>query len=159
MWTWYTKLQHDRQSTTSPLLASHEHKTFGLWLWETLRHFVALTKCYLAGKCGVRPSTRIVGGVDSSPGDWPWQGMLTSSPNGYVFCGGSLVAPQWLVTASHCVKGTSPDSIYVRWEQFFFNTNLRTFLLKSINTATGESNEEQLAMFGIILIKFLRKKI
>lgn len=120
MWTWYTKLQHDRQSTTSPLLASHEHKTFGLWLWETLRHFVALTKCYLAGKCGVRPSTRIVGGVDSSPGDWPWQGMLTSSPNGYVFCGGSLVAPQWLVTASHCVKGTSPDSIYVRWEQFFF---------------------------------------
>lgn len=120
MWTWYTKLQHDRQSTTSPLLASHEHKTFGLWLWETLRLVVALTKCYLAGKCGVRPSTRIVGGVDSSPGDWPWQGMLTSSPNGYVFCGGSLIAPQWLVTASHCVKGTSPDSIYVRWEQFFF---------------------------------------
>jgi len=66
------------------------------------------------GKCGVRPSTRIVGGVDSSPGDWPWQAMLTSSPNSYVFCGGSLVAPQWLVTASHCVKGTSAGSIYVR---------------------------------------------
>ncbi|XP_073240341.1 trypsin-3-like [Porites lutea] len=64
--------------------------------------------------CGIRPSSRIVGGVDSSPGDWPWQAMLRSSPNGYVFCGGSLVAPQWLVTASHCVKGTSAASIYVR---------------------------------------------
>lgn len=68
----------------------------------------------LLGKCGIRPSIRIVGGEDSSPGDWPWQGMLTSSPNGPVFCGGSLVAPQWLVTASHCVKRASESSIYVR---------------------------------------------
>ncbi|XP_068744887.1 chymotrypsin-like protease CTRL-1 [Montipora capricornis] len=68
----------------------------------------------VVGKCGIRPSTRIVGGVDSSAGDWPWQGMLTSSPNGPVFCGGSLVARQWLVTASHCVKRVSAASIYVR---------------------------------------------
>ena len=74
--------------------------------------------CYPVGNCGIRPSTRIVGGVDSSPGDWPWQAMLTSSPNGYVFCGGSLVAPQWLVTASHCVKGTSAGSICVRYKSF-----------------------------------------
>lgn len=77
--------------------------------------------CYPVGNCGIRPSTRIVGGVDSSPGDWPWQTMLTSSPNGYVFCGGSLVAPQWLVTASHCVKGTSAGSIYVRYKSFILS--------------------------------------
>ena len=74
---------------------------------------------YLTGKCGFRPSTRIVGGVDSSPGDWPWQAMLTSSRNGNVFCGGSLVGPQWLATASHCVKGTSASSIYVRYVSLF----------------------------------------
>ena len=77
--------------------------------------------CYPVGNCGIRPSSRIVGGVDSSPGDWPWQAMLTSSPNGYVFCGGSLVAPQWLVTASHCVKGTSAGSIYVRYKSFILS--------------------------------------
>ena len=77
--------------------------------------------CYPVGNCGIRPSSRIVGGVDSSPGDWPWQAMLTSSPNGYVFCGGSLVASQWLVTASHCVKGTSAASIYVRYKSFILS--------------------------------------
>ena len=77
--------------------------------------------CYSVDNCGIRPSTRIVGGVDSSHGDWPWQAMLTSSPNGYVFCGGSLAAPQWLVTASHCVKGTSAASIYVRYKSFILS--------------------------------------
>ncbi|KAJ7393989.1 hypothetical protein OS493_003660 [Desmophyllum pertusum] len=67
-----------------------------------------------SGTCGFRPSTRIVGGEDASPGAWPWQAMLRWSPTGSVFCGGSLVAPQWVATASHCVKGSEAGSIYIR---------------------------------------------
>ncbi|XP_020608503.1 anionic trypsin-like isoform X2 [Orbicella faveolata] len=67
-----------------------------------------------ADGCGFRPSTRIVGGEDAPRGAWPWQAMLRWSPTGGVFCGGTLVAPRWVVTASHCVKGSEAGSIYVR---------------------------------------------
>ena len=65
------------------------------------------------GGCGIRPSTRIVGGTSARHGDWPWQAMLRTS-QGYSYCGGTLVAPQWVVTATHCVHGKSPGSVFVR---------------------------------------------
>ncbi|WP_369434357.1 trypsin-like serine protease [Psychromonas sp. MME1] len=47
---------------------------------------------------------RIVGGADSDPFEWPT--MVSIKVNrfrGQHFCGGSLIAPQWVVTAAHCV--------------------------------------------------------
>ncbi|KAK3746540.1 hypothetical protein QZH41_019864, partial [Actinostola sp. cb2023] len=59
--------------------------------------------------CGVKPqSTRIVGGNAVHPGAWPWQAMLmyysTTKNSWRQFCGGTLVTPEWVVTASHCVS-------------------------------------------------------
>jgi len=66
------------------------------------------------GSCGDRPKTRIVGGTKASAGDWPWQAMLMRGSFG--FCGGTLVAPQWVVTASHCVDKykNQPSRLRVR---------------------------------------------
>lgn len=45
---------------------------------------------------------KIVGGQEAKPGSWPWQVSLSHA--GDHLCGGTLVHPQWIVTASHCFE-------------------------------------------------------
>jgi secreted trypsin-like serine protease len=57
------------------------------------------------------PAQRIVGGsITSTP--QPWVAALLQ--NGRQGCGGSLIAPQWVVTAAHCVSGgANPTQVRV----------------------------------------------
>ncbi len=55
-------------------------------------------------------SPEIVGGQEASPGEWPWQVALVKKANGAdlyngQFCGGTIVAADWVITAAHCVEG------------------------------------------------------
>lgn len=45
-------------------------------------------------------SKRIVGGIDSAEGAWPWQVALLFK--GKQHCAGALVTSEWVVTAAHC---------------------------------------------------------
>jgi len=67
-------------------------------------------------KCGlpaIKPdtSTDIVGGKDAIPYSWPWQVALTQF-GFFQFCAGSLISPQWVVTAGHCFDGATDPSRY-----------------------------------------------
>ncbi|KAF7208159.1 elastase-1 [Nothobranchius furzeri] len=52
---------------------------------------------------------RVVGGEIANPNSWPWQISLQykSGSNFYHTCGGSLVRRGWVMTAAHCVDGSS----------------------------------------------------
>lgn len=67
--------------------------------------YVATIRRALAGD----DAKRVVGGEPAQPGSRPWQvGLLAAGINDNAqaqFCGGTLIATQWVVTAAHCVDG------------------------------------------------------
>lgn len=57
--------------------------------------------------CGVGKRSRIVGGEQARPSELPWQvGFRYESPYGRtnIFCGGTLIDENWVVTAAHCFQ-------------------------------------------------------
>uniref|UniRef100_G1QFP2 Peptidase S1 domain-containing protein n=2 Tax=Myotis lucifugus TaxID=59463 RepID=G1QFP2_MYOLU len=56
----------------------------------------------------------IVGGHDAADGKWPWQVGLwfchPASSEWILWCGGSLIHPQWVLTAAHCIPGRNPET-------------------------------------------------
>lgn len=76
---------------------------------------IAILLSLLALAAG-KPSRRIVGGEEANPHEFPYQISLQWNFNieglrqpPMHFCGGSLIAERFILTAGHCVPNYSPD--------------------------------------------------
>ena len=64
----------------------------------------------LAASCGHgTPFARIVGGIESTIGAYPWLALLGYKIHGregvQYACGGALIGENYVLTAAHCVTG------------------------------------------------------
>merc|ERR1712033_153054 len=92
----------------------------------TMRTFILLAACLALGSAEpralskqalstplARGSVGIVGGEDAEVGEFPHQIALTRGVGGSLMCGGSLVAPDRVITAGHCCDGMSAHRLGV----------------------------------------------
>merc|ERR1712243_313296 len=81
--------------------SSETEKTENMILSIILLVGVAASYAEECGKPDVKHNTRVVAGQTATRGSWPWQILMKFG--GRASCGGTLIAPQWVVTAAHCV--------------------------------------------------------
>lgn len=74
-------------------------------------HYTYQNNKYIAREsrkqCGITFSKpqmlKIIGGSEAQKYKWPWHAALLNHFN-EVFCGGTLIAARWVLTASHCIR-------------------------------------------------------
>ena len=62
------------------------------------------------GSRGMTP--RIVGGTEVPADTFPYPFATSLESFGFQICGASLIAPQWILTAAHCVDASAAPSQY-----------------------------------------------
>ncbi|NEX16037.1 MAG: hypothetical protein C1943_05230 [Halochromatium sp.] len=89
---------------------------------------VEITRPATASRLSALNVPMIVGGIPAAEGAWPWQVAVFPGP---YLCGGSLLSPDWVVTAAHCVYDEfgsvfSPSEVEIRAGSLDFNAGGQT---------------------------------
>lgn len=93
----------------------------------------------------------IVGGYDAAPGEFPYQVSLRRFGGGW--CGGSLITPDWVLTAAHCVRQVPASELSVELGILYQSENgaVRDIaqIVQHPNYANGPSHTNDFALLRL----------
>ncbi|MDO9142639.1 MAG: serine protease [Methylobacter sp.] len=69
-----------------------------------MKRFLCCLGVLLTGIAQAQPVARIINGVPASTATYPWIGDLDG-------CAGTLIAPQWVLTAAHCFNNATDTAV------------------------------------------------
>lgn len=84
---------------------------------RTPKHFQVQTRSRFSSK---RIFSRIVGGQDADPNEWPWLAAIMYKTSKKSFCGATLITDTHVITAAHCVDRFKPADLRVRVGEYSF---------------------------------------
>ena len=86
------------------------------------------------------PKKRIVGGYDARANQFPF--TIALRKNGRPHCGGSIINSQWVLTAKHCVDGTSISSFSVTAGEHSLSRSEGTEQSRSVSRIVSHSSRD-----------------
>jgi len=98
-------------------------------------------------KCGIKKTTRIVGGTETEVNEYPWiaafdfSGTSGTSPGG---CAATLISTNWAVTASHCFYNQQGELVVTK-------DTMSLVLGVHDRTGTTDTNRQVLTIAEIVL--------
>jgi secreted trypsin-like serine protease len=70
--------------------------------------FVCFVASFLASSVETKPGARIIGGLDSYAGQFPFAAAINvQTADSRFFCGGALLNHNWVITSGHCVNNAT----------------------------------------------------
>merc|ERR1711997_1162645 len=101
---------------------------------ESTKVFTPRSDTIVGAECGVpgpmaEEHERIVGGVEASPHQFPWQVGLFF--DGY-FCGGSIISEEYILTAAHCADGVFHHEVVIGAPAAFTEVSMYSDWISSV---------------------------
>merc|ERR1711963_1179029 len=86
--------------------------------------------------CGIpnAQQDKIVGGVEATPHEFPWQVGLFF--DGY-FCGGSIISEKYILTAAHCADGVFSHEVVIELTRSEIPATLSSIPMDPLSTLSG----------------------